>query len=211
MKKETLQKYFRNNRLVILFLLRIALLLIAGSIILTILRNSPGVKLRIANSTPFFFYSKSFIIICHKLLSLFSLENVYYLRSQVSGEYFFEICMPGNKCLYLGWPCYGVKITLVFIILILSFPGRNWHAAWFIPAGILLIQFFNILRFTILAIVLYYNPVSSVTNFRFLNIGIGYHELFNFVMYIFIFLLFTVWVRRYSILTRRKPTTSSDN
>jgi len=207
MKRINLKDYYLKNKISLNFLFRVGILLLFGFLIILIIKNIPDLKLRIVNSTIFFYYSKYFIVICHKLLLLLSYNNHVVLISQPTHEYVFEICVSNDKCLYLGWPCYGVKITAVFVVLIIAFPGKLLHKLWFIPIGMIFIQFFNILRFSILSIFLYHTSAQAIVNFDFLKIGIGYHKLFNFVLYILIFMTFAFWVRKFSAvsdLSRKK-------
>jgi len=188
------------------FLGGLAILLVAGGLILWWMKSVPGLQYKIVNSTPVFYYSKYFIIICHHLLSLCGYSSTYNLLCQPTGEYVYQLCTPDPQCLYLAWPCFGVKLTGVFIAFIMVFPGKFCHKFWFIPVGILLIQVFNIIRFTGLMAFLFHYPILVVTNFEFLDLGIGYHELFNMVLYFLIFALLVVYIRNFSYFsTTKKP------
>jgi exosortase/archaeosortase family protein len=115
-------------------------------------------------------------------------------------EYVAELCTPANDCLYLAWPCLGIKTTMVFIALIVVFPGKGRHKLWFIPLGMVLIQVFNVIRFSTLLMIVYHYPMSEITNFDLFKLGIGYHDLFNLVLYLVIFGLFIVWIQVFGIL-----------
>ena len=48
--------------------------------------------------------------------------------------------------------CTGLKQIIQVLLLFLIYPGPWKHKAWFIPSGIILIHFTNIIRITLLAI-----------------------------------------------------------
>lgn len=94
----------------------------------------------------------------------------------------------GNQAILAIWPkCLAIKLICSFAILIIAFPSASWkHKLWYIPAGILVIHFMNILRMVGLSFVLIYYPdyVDFVHNF-----------IFNMILYIFVFLLWYIWLK----------------
>jgi exosortase/archaeosortase family protein len=172
-------------------------LIVTGAAILFWLKSTDGLQLKIVNSSFVYHFGKTFIFLSHKLVELFGYDaHVRHFRLE-NMEYVVALCTPANECLYLAWPCIGVKITAVFIALILVFPGRDLPKLWFIPLGIILIQLFNVIRFSALMMIIYHYPMEVITNFNLWNMGIGYHELFNLALYLVIFALFIIWVNRF--------------
>jgi exosortase family protein XrtF len=95
----------------------------------------------------------------------------------------------GTGGLWIGDPCDGLTIFAIFCFFILAFPGKWKHRIWFIPVGILLLHFFNILRIAVLCIILYKKPA-------WLNFNHTY--LFQILMYGLTFILWYVWIKRFS-------------
>lgn len=86
-----------------------------------------------------------------------------------------------NAC--LAWP-----IMAMFIGFIAIYPGDRKSKIWFIPTGLILIILMNALRITVMTLISYHNP--DLIDF--------YHKyVFNAVLYMVIFILWTIWVLRY--------------
>ncbi|MGL4598180.1 MAG: exosortase X [Bacteroidia bacterium] len=101
----------------------------------------------------------------------------------------------GTHGLWIGDPCNGLTLFALFLSFIVAFPGAWKHKAWFIPTGILLIHLLNIIRVTCLCMIVKYNPTWLEFNHTY---------LFQLLMYGFIFLLWMIWIKRYSGLQMRK-------
>ncbi|WKZ66652.1 MAG: archaeosortase/exosortase family protein [Flavobacteriales bacterium] len=99
------------------------------------------------------------------------------------------IGVQGGTHLWIGDPCNGIPLFAVFTIFIIAFPGPWRHKAWFIPAGILLIHLLNAIRVAALCIVVTFG-------YEWLNFNHDY--TFYVVVYGAVFLLWYVWVKRYS-------------
>lgn len=187
--------FYSRHRQLIGFFARMMALMLAGIGLLLWLKSIDGLQMKIVNSTPVYYFGKVFILLSGNIVGLFGYESHPELFRLPNMEFVMALCTPWNDCLYLAWPCLGVKITAVFIALVLVFPGRHLHKIWFIPMGIILIQVFNVFRFSALMMIIYHYPMSVITNFNLWNMGIGYHELFNLVLYLVIFGLFILWIK----------------
>lgn len=190
---------YKNHRLLVNFLVRMGIIVITGMVLLQWLKSIPGLQLKIVNSPAVYYFGKGFMELSRQLLTLFGYTSHARLFRLENMEFVAALCTPGNECLYLAWPCLGIKVTAVFIALIIVFPGNYLHKFWFIPLGIIVIQIFNVLRFTALMIIIYHYPLSDVTNFNLWHLGIGYHEIFNLVLYMVIFGLFIIWIHWYGM------------
>ena len=84
--------------------------------------------------------------------------------------------------------CLGIEMMFVLTALIVSFPGKWLHRIWFIPLGIAGIQIINIGRI-----------VGMSLSWIILDRGsfVDHHDVFNTIAVIFIFIMFTFWVKRY--------------
>ncbi|MFT7613241.1 MAG: exosortase family protein XrtF [Parvicellaceae bacterium] len=96
----------------------------------------------------------------------------------------------------IGNPCNGMSLFGLFAAVIVAFPSNNsggrklnLKKLWFIPLGILLIHFINVIRVAILTVIASYN-------FEWLNFN---HDVtFKVVTYAFIFLLWYIWINKMS-------------
>jgi exosortase family protein XrtF len=85
--------------------------------------------------------------------------------------------------------CNAVSVMILFTAFVLAFRGTWQRTLWFVPVGIGLIHLANILRIALLAIALYHYPAYEHALH-----GI----LFPMVIYGIVFLLWMVWVNRFS-------------
>ncbi|MFN6038909.1 MAG: hypothetical protein ACK452_10620, partial [Bacteroidota bacterium] len=69
-----------------------------------------------------------------------------------------------NPGVWVGTGCNALTLFALFSIFIISFPGKLKNKIWFIPLGILIIHFLNIIRVTCLAIIAFKN--YSLLNFN---------------------------------------------
>lgn len=93
----------------------------------------------------------------------------------------------------VGNSCNGLELFALFTGFILCFPGKMKTKAWFIPAGILIIHLANIIRAAILVLIQKYSPE---------HLDFNHHYTFTIVVYTVIFLLWMLWVNRYSVIKR---------
>jgi len=65
---------------------------------------------------------------------------------------------PYSHGVWIGEPCNGIKVFGLFAIFILSFKGDLIKKLIFIPIGILIIHFLNIIRIALLTYISAVNP-----------------------------------------------------
>lgn len=99
------------------------------------------------------------------------------------------IGVQGGTHLWIGDRCDGIPLFAVFAIFIIAFPGPWRQKLWFIPLGILLIHLLNAVRVAALCIVV-------TISYDWLNFNHDY--TFYIVVYGAVFLLWVLWVRRFS-------------
>lgn len=94
--------------------------------------------------------------------------------------------------IYIKNFCLGIDMMFVFAALIVSFPGKWLNRLWFIPLGLLGIQIINIGRI-----------VGMSLSWIIVDRGafVDHHDVFNTIAVIFIFFMFTFWVRQH----KKKP------
>jgi len=96
--------------------------------------------------------------------------------------------------IYLDRGCMGRNVLLGYAALIAVFPGKFVHKLWYIPMGLLIITFVNILRISGLAITAYCCPEYS---------DINHHFIFKIVAWIVIFILWIIWFNKFSPFVKK--------
>ena len=99
-----------------------------------------------------------------------------------------------NHGVWIGEQCNGVKIFGLFSIFIICFEGTFKSKLWFIPLGILIIHFLNILRISSLTIIAAINPY--LLNFN-------HNVTFQIIVYGTMFLLWYYWIKKFSKIKNR--------
>jgi exosortase family protein XrtF len=91
--------------------------------------------------------------------------------------------------LYIADSCAGVPLMALFAGFILAYPGSTIRKLIYIPIGLIIIHLINILRIVGLAIVTLYAPEM---------LDFNHHYAFTIIVYTCIFLLWILWVNRFS-------------
>ena len=82
--------------------------------------------------------------------------------------------------------CNGLNVMIVFVAFLVAFGGPVKTMAWFIPAGLVIIHLFNLLRIGLL----YYVATHFERYFYF------FHKyLFTAILYAVVFGLWVIWIR----------------
>jgi exosortase/archaeosortase family protein len=103
-----------------------------------------------------------------------------------------------SYCLYLGEeamvfigsPCNGFLLYVLFACFILLSGGEWWRKLLFVSVGIIGIFILNVLR----VIALLYTLSVAPKLFE-----INHHYVFSFIVYVFIFLLWRFWLKKYAL------------
>ena len=99
------------------------------------------------------------------------------------------IGIDGTPGLWIGDKCNGIDLFALFTIFVIAYPGTLLKKCFFIPIGILSIQLINILRVVGLSIVQLHAPKWTEFNHTY---------VFNVLVYGYIFLLWMIWVNKFS-------------
>jgi len=91
--------------------------------------------------------------------------------------------------------CLGRNLMGIFAGFILAFPGNYKHKLWYIPTGIAFIVLINIFRVIGLA----YNSYCCPENTQF-----NHDTFFNYSIYLLTFVMWTIWVQKFSPLKKKK-------
>ncbi len=83
--------------------------------------------------------------------------------------------------------CNGVNVMIVFVAFIVAFKGPVKAMAWFIPLGLVIIHFFNLIRIGLLFWSAQHNP----------QLFYYFHKyIFTAFIYAIVFLLWWIWVMK---------------
>ncbi|HXC07267.1 MAG TPA: exosortase family protein XrtF [Bacteroidia bacterium] len=131
--------------------------------------------------------------------SVFSADHLLrlfgYTTFTTQAETIRVVGIDGTNGLWIGDPCDGITLFALFTAFMLAFPGPFKHKAWFIPCGILSIFLINILRITGLCMIVRYKPGWLALN---------HDYIFKLFVYGFIFMLWMIWVNRFSPFQKLK-------
>lgn len=144
------------------------------------------------HSTNAWLYTSQFV------LSVMGFESVVSVPEKA-------IKLIGDEGNLLSWVilergCLGRNLIGIFAGFIIAFPGKIVSKLWYIPIGLVVFYLLNTVRIVALVLVLHYNPerAKDPDFFHF------HHDGFNYVMYGFIFILWVIWVRKYSSVATTK-------
>lgn len=97
----------------------------------------------------------------------------------------------GSVGVTIGASCDGVVLYVLFICFIAAFPGPLKHKLWYLPMGALSIFYVNALRIVALVFIVRHNPDWLAFN---------HDYTFTILVYAYVFLLWMIWVKRFSPL-----------
>ena len=121
--------------------------------------------------------------------STWIIENVLRIPISLGDDRF--IYFKNDGFIAINESCSGLKPILQFILLMLIFPGRWKHKAWFIPMGVVIVHMTNLFRICGLAVV-------TVTIPEYWDFSHDY--VFRPFFYVVIFFLWVWWTEKF-----RKP------
>lgn len=109
------------------------------------------------------------------------------------------VLLAGQPLVYIGPACNGMVLMALFTGFILAYPGPWLKKLFYIPIGIVLINLLNVMRVAALALNALYSTQTLAFNHKY---------TFTIVVYAFIFILWMLWVKRFSIQNNHVITTS---
>lgn len=129
--------------------------------------------------------SKNIVYSAEWLLNIIGIQSYIDIESDhvvigVSGAY------PSG--VWIGEPCNGIKLFGLFIVFILAYPGKWLNKLWFIPLGLFIIHFVNIIRVMALMWINYKNPAA---------LDFNHNYTFTILVYSVIVILWLVWIKKY--------------
>jgi exosortase/archaeosortase family protein len=82
------------------------------------------------------------------------------------------------------WGCTGIKQGFIFTCIIATSRGPWKHKGWYIVAGLIAIHLINVIRISLVGIILNYSPSHF-------DLAHGY--FFKYIFYLFIFFFWVGW------------------
>jgi len=135
------------------------------------------------------FYDQKFIGVLIESADLV-LRGLGYKTFKVLQDHDFQVIgIDGSNGVWVGSNCNAITLFSLFAVFVIAYPGNQKDKLWFVPLGILAIHLLNIIRVAALAIIADSYPL-------YLNFNHTY--TFTFLVYSFIFLLWIVWVNKFS-------------
>ena len=126
------------------------------------------------------------------IFSIFGVES--YI--EVESDHIILLLDPLTRMgVWIGDECNGVKLWAIFAILIIILPGNKRSKFWFIPVGILLIHFINVIR--IVCLLAIYNSYPEALDFN-------HKYTYVVIVYGLIFFLWWWWAKKYGLKSEQK-------
>jgi exosortase family protein XrtF len=99
----------------------------------------------------------------------------------------------GRAVLSVYEGCNGINTMIIFVVFLIAFGPIDRKLIWFIPLGLIIIHLMNLLRITFLFFIAEYYPGAMYFIHKYVFTGI---------LYIVIFVLWILWVKKFSISTK---------
>ena len=134
-------------------------------------------------------FSKLLSVQSNFILSIFNFQT----STEIHGDMVVAKILgyPYSHGVWIGEPCNGIKIFGLFSIFILSFRGGVKQKLLFIPLGVIVLHFLNVLRIAVLTYISAVNPY--ILNFN-------HNITFQLVIYAAMLGLWYLWIIKFSII-----------
>ena len=132
--------------------------------------------------------------------STWTLEHIFHIDFFTKDQSIWFMNNEGTYSAVAVAPeCTSLKQWMHWLFLMLIFPGPWKHKAWYIPLGLVIIEFINVVR--VVGIILFLRPFPH-------DFALAHDVIFKIMFYLVIFLMWMLWVEKF---TRRKsPSESPD-
>ncbi|MEO8760671.1 MAG: archaeosortase/exosortase family protein [Bacteroidia bacterium] len=138
------------------------------------------------------FVVKPHTLVDEKLISLIIANAAFLLKllgftvyQSIEDGNIQLIGVDGAHPVWIGTPCNALTLFMFFALFVIAFPGSTKKKLWFIPLGIVIIHFTNVLRVIALVMINYYAPQYLIFNHTY---------TFTILVYGIIFCLWMWWV-----------------
>jgi exosortase family protein XrtF len=121
------------------------------------------------------------------ILSIFNFQTLIEIHGDMVVAKIIDY--PYSHGVWIGEPCNGIKVFGLFAIFILSFKGDLIKKLIFIPLGILIIHFLNIIRIAVLTYISAVNPYI---------LDFNHNITFQLLIYGSMLALWYLWIIKFS-------------
>lgn len=105
------------------------------------------------------------------------------------------VCIDSKNVISVGSPCNGLVLYALFSGFLLVMPGKTSNKIWFAILGMCMLYTINVLRIVVLSLNMLYSPSTFDFNHRY---------IYQIIVYAVIFMLWHIWVKRFSGLEINK-------
>ena len=124
-------------------------------------------------------------------------DNIVFFTANILAAFNYMIYVDGQTVgiygaaanVFVGTGCNGLEMITLFSGFVLIFEGSWKHKIWFIPLGIIILYFLNIMR--VLALIF-------IGKYSLSSLEFNHHYTFTFIMYGITFIGWLIWVKYFS-------------
>ena len=121
--------------------------------------------------------------------STWTLDHIFRMDFFTKDQSIFFLNNEGNYSSVTVAPeCTSLKQWMHWLFLMLLFPGPWKHKAWYIPLGLVIVEFTNVVR--VVGIALFLRPFPH-------DFALAHDVIFKIVFYVVIFLMWMLWVEKF--------------
>lgn len=124
------------------------------------------------------------------------IDNIVYLTEVILNGvgydlfvYDHTIGIDGGHGVYIGTPCDAIELMALFSGFVLIIKGSWINRLWFIPVGLIIIHFLNIIRVIALVLIAHYAEGYLEFNHKY---------TFTLILYVIVFVGWIIWVKYFS-------------
>ena len=134
-------------------------------------------------------FSKLLSVQSNFILSIFNFQT----STEIHGDMVVAKILgyPYSHGVWIGEPCNGIKIFGLFSIFILSFRGGVKQKLLFIPLGVIVLHFLNVLRIAVLTYISATNPYI---------LDFNHNITFQLIIYAAMLGLWYLWIIKFSLI-----------
>lgn len=187
-------------RYLIIFFLRLTGAIALFFLIVILVKTFPALDSYFKTSglifwlTKFTSYATLFVL---NILGYTAQVSYSYDYTSIIGQGVFVVNIPGSSGIWIGGHCLGLKLILLFILLIVSYPSPSRKKIWYVTTGVILIELIYIARLVWLVIVSK-RVAGSGMQYDFGSYVTRVHDNMNTGIYILIVIMFIFYARYFS-------------
>lgn len=117
--------------------------------------------------------------------STWTLEHIFHMDFFTKDQSIYFLNNEGTySCVSVAPECTSLKQWIHWLFLMLIFPGPWKHKAWYIPLGLVIVEFTNVVRIVGIALFLRHFPH---------DFALAHDVIFKIMFYVVIFLMWMIW------------------